>query len=127
MKKTGILLTVLFLVSCGKPTLKGNDYVLSTSPENMPISITFSADKNQFYGKAVNNYFGTYMLNGNQITLSQIGSTRMMGTPAEMAVEDTYFKELSYVRSYRIADNYLVLILENGKELLFDKKSISEK
>lgn len=122
MKKLGLMLTVLFLTACGKPTLKGNYYVLSTSPVDMPISIAFSDTENQFNGKAVNSYFGTYQINGNHITFSQIGSTKMMGPPEQMKAEDTYFEELSHVRSYRMAENYLILILENGKELLFDKK-----
>ena len=122
MKKWGIMLMMLFLTACGKPTFKGNYYVLSTSPADMPISILFSADEDQFGGEALNSYFGTYETDGSKITFSHLGSTKMMGPPKQMEEEMKYFEELSQVRSYRIADNYLVLILENGKELLFDKK-----
>ncbi len=122
MKKILATLLMIFLTACSKPTFQGNTYVLTTSPKNLPITLSFSDTDNKFSGKAVNNYFGTYTLNGQQITFSQIGSTMMMGEPSQMTAETTYFQELAQVRSFRIANNYLVLILENKKELLFEKE-----
>ncbi len=121
MKKLWMMLVVMCLSACGQTTFKGNSYVLSSSVDKMPITLVFSEKENRFFGKAVNNYFGTYETSGNQLTLSQVGSTMMMGAPDEMAAERMYFQELSHVRTFRIADNYLVLIMENGKELLFEK------
>ncbi len=122
MKKIWALLMVMFLAACSKPTFKGYEYVLSPTADNMAITLAFSEKDNRFYGKAVNNYFGTYEATGNQIKLNQVGATMMMGAPEEMAAERNYLTQLSEVRTYRIADNYLTLILENGKELLFEKK-----
>ncbi len=121
MKKLGMMLLVMCLSACGQITFKGNSYILSSSVNKMPITLAFSEKENRFFGKAVNNYFGTYEITGNQLKLSQVGSTMMMGAPDEMAAEHTYFQELSEVGAFRIADNYLVLIMKNGKELLFEK------
>ncbi len=121
MKKLWIMLVVMCLSACTQISFKGNSYVLSSTIDKMPITLVFSDKENRFFGKAVNNYFGTYETSGNQLTLSQAGSTMMMGAPEEMAAERTYFQELSQVRKFRITDKYLVLIMENGKELLFEK------
>lgn len=122
MKKILMMLCMIILTACTKPTFQGNTYVLTTSPVGLPITLSFSKTENKFSGKAVNQYFGSYTLNGHKITFSQVGSTMMMGEPTQMEAESTYFQELAQVRSFRIADNYLVLILANKKELLFEKK-----
>ncbi len=121
MKKLWIMFVVMCLSACSQTSFKGNSYILSSTIDKMPITLVFSDKENRFFGKAVNNYFGTYETSGNQLTLSQVGSTMMMGAPEEMVAERTYFQELSQVRKFRITDKYLVLIMENGKELLFEK------
>ena len=87
----------------------------------MPITLAFDNVENKYYGKALNNYFGTYEINGNKITLNAGGMTQMAGAPAEMEAEHAYFKDLSNVERFKIAEKYLILILKNDKELLFQK------
>ena len=123
MKKhlLALILSTVALTGCHQPSIKGNVYTLSTSPQGMPITLAFDNVENKYYGKALNNYFGTYEINGNKITLNAGGMTQMAGASAEMEAEHAYFKDLSNVERFKIAEKYLILILKNDKELLFQK------
>ena len=124
---TAIILSLLTLTGCQEHSFKGYTYTLTTSPENMPITISFDTAENKYYGKALNNYFGQYIQDKNHLTLTPIGTTMMMGSPAEMQAETTYLTELQQVEKFKIADKYLILILKNNKELLFQKTGVFEK
>lgn len=124
---TAIILSLFTLTGCGEQTFKGNTYTLTTSPENMPITISFDANENKYYGKAVNNYFGNYVQDKNHLKLIPAGTTMMMASPTEMQAETVYFKELEQVEKFKVADKYLVLILKNNKELLFQKTGVFKK
>ena len=122
-----IILSLFALTACGEHTFKGNTYTLTTSPENMPITISFDPAENKYYGKALNNYFGNYVQNKNDITFTPVGTTMMMGSPTDMQAETNYLEELQQVVRFKVADKYLVLILKNNKELLFQKTGVFEK
>lgn len=119
-----IILTFFILTGCKETTFKGNTYTLTTSPENMPITISFDSVENKYYGKALNNYFGNYIQDKNHLTLTPVGTTMMMGSPTDMQTETNYLTELKQVVKFKVADKYLVLILNNDKELLFQKTGV---
>lgn len=125
MKKFLICLSTLFLMACSDEAFKGKEYVLTDNNTTLPITISFEENENRFNGKAVNSYFGVYKTDGDQMELSQIGATRMMGSPEEMAVEENYFQQLAQVRSYHTDDNQLVLILADGTKLNFIKQPMN--
>lgn len=122
-----IIITLFTLTGCQESTFKGNTYTLTTSPENMPITISFDSTENKYYGKALNNYFGNYVQDKNHLTLTPVGTTMMMGSPADMQAETNYLTDLKHVVKFKVADKYLVLILNNDKELLFQKTSVFKK
>lgn len=97
-------------------SIKGNEYGLN----NANITLAFDKNENKFYGKAVNNYFGVYTLNGANIKLELQGSTMMMGAPEEMTKETKYFNDLNKVTTYTLNDNSLILKGDNI-ELTFTK------
>lgn len=121
MKKYISTLVLLFLCSsCQNPLydLKGKEYQLI----NSPIRLVFSKNDDRFYGKAVNNYFGSYSLTSdNGITFSTFGTTMMMGPVNEMQAEQAYLSDLANVTQYHIKDNLLILKLKNGNSLTFNK------
>ena len=112
MKK--LLLTmfsILMLSACQEtPTLKGRTFALDT---NKNFTITFDAKDDKFYGKAVNNYFGTYKIENSNLTLNLGGSTMMMGPMEEMQQEQTYFQNLSKIKTYAIQNKTLELKGDN--------------
>ena len=120
MKKAFILF--LFLSACKpEPTLKGQEFVLRQP--DMEITLSFDAHENRYFGKAVNNYFGTYQMNGNTISFGPTASTMMMGPEEDMELEAHYFDNLSQVQNYTLTPDTLTLTSGDGKVLVFDKIS----
>jgi heat shock protein HslJ len=120
MKKFLALLSAALLLSaCEKEnTLLGQTFTLSTNPE---ITLVFDATEPHFYGQALNNYFGTYTLKENTISLELKGSTMTAGSPEEMAAEQTYFATLQQVKTFSLDQGKLILNTEN-KTLIFENK-----
>ena len=68
--ETLTLVAVLFFNACSeKETLQGKNFVMDG---NKNITISFDAKDNKFYGKAINNYFGTYKTDNNNITIDKL-------------------------------------------------------
>ena len=118
MKKVYCLWLVVFsLLGCSNqtiPNIKGKTFIQN----NSNYTISFDAKENKFYGKALNNYFGTYKLEKNQLTLELTGSTMMMGSPQDMKNETIYFENLSKINSY-ILNNKTLTLKGNHIELIY--------
>ncbi len=102
------LALMLSLMGCNAnstPSLKGKEFTLDSSK----ITLSFDSKENKFYGKAVNNYFGVYTQDKNNIKLELQGSTMMMGAPEEMDEEVKYFNTLNKVTAYTLTDKVLTL------------------
>ncbi len=115
MKKIiSTLLTTLALTACQTSTsaISGKSFALL--PEKT-ITITFDGKENRFFGKALNNYFGTYRIENNNITLNLMGSTMMAGPVEEMKKETTYFQNLSKVKTYSLQNKTLELTGDDVK------------
>ncbi len=120
--KKGIyaLIALMITTSCqsGLSGLKGNEYQLTDTS----IKLAFSDEGDRFYGQAVNNYFGSYTVTpDNGITFSTVGTTMMMGPANEMQAEQKYLNDLAQVTSYTLIGNQLILTLNGGGTLTFDK------
>ncbi|MCM1324456.1 MAG: META domain-containing protein [Acetobacter sp.] len=115
MKK--LLLTILVLCglnACSKSeeTIAGKTFALL--PEKS-ITLSFDAKENRFFGQAVNNYFGEYKLEKNNLTLKLIGSTMMAAPEPEMKKEMDYFQNLGKIKSYSLKNKTLELSGEDIK------------
>lgn len=125
MKKIlSIITAVLLLIGCQKkePTIRGNEYILINTPDNVEITLAFAPNENRFFGKAVNRYFGTYKIDGQRLILGAIGSTMMMGPEKAMEAEQEYFQDLARVSTFQVTENDLTITLSNNKKLIFKKK-----
>lgn len=107
-------IAILFLNACSKETsvsLQGKTFILkNTTPD---ITLSFDSKELRFYGKAVNNYFGTYTAKDGKITLNLVGSTMMSGPENEMEQEQTYFKNLTKIKTYTLKHKILQLKGDN--------------
>jgi heat shock protein HslJ/membrane-bound inhibitor of C-type lysozyme len=56
-----------------------------------------------------NQFFGYYRLTGEGLAFERMAATKMMCSPAEMAIEDTYLQQLAQVRRFSIESNQLIL------------------
>ncbi len=83
-----------------------------------PVTLIFNEDQTRVSGfGGCNRYFGNCQLTGNRITFSQLGSTKMF-CAENMTVEDKFFRLLSEVDVYKVADQKLQLTA--GGRLLFE-------
>lgn len=122
MKKI-VLGIFMFLAACSSEqtaTFKAGSYKLVDSLNNIPTIITFSED-GKVNGKIVNYLMGSYTLGKNNgIAFGEMATTMMMGAPEEMEAEQNFLQIVPKVKSYKMQGNYLVLITDNGGELLFE-------
>jgi heat shock protein HslJ len=66
-----------------------------------------------------NNFFGTYTVDGNQLTISALGSTMMACLPEEvMQQEAQVLALLSTAATYEIVDGQLLILDPNGETIL---------
>lgn len=127
MKK--VLLSIvlgLSLIGCSSlrtvpnEKLLGKRYILSQISKDYKISINFAEDN--FFGySGVNNYFGKYEVQGNNLKFDAIGSTLMSGPTKAMNAEVNYLNSLDKVNSFYFSKDQLVLKTTNGKKLLFNE------
>lgn len=114
MKHLILFLLCCCLSACQKtPAVDSQAYTMTT-PSGLEISLRFDPQEDRYFGKAVNNYFGTYQTEGTTITFGPTGSTMMMGLPDQMTDEMTYFRQLSQVRSYQLTPESVVFHLPDG-------------
>lgn len=115
MKKILYLLSLtLFLTNCqAQPTCNlASSY--ETKIDNVPVLLSFDKKEGRFFGKIVNNYFGTFRLTGSNITLTPSGSTMMMGPENEMKVEQQWLAILPKISSFETSNNNIIFHLTDG-------------
>lgn len=110
MKKFLLSLLVLIGISActeaAPAVLKGKTFVLLPAKE---ITLSFDKAENRFYGKAVNNYFGTYTQDKNIISFNPGGTTMMMGPEDKMKAEREFLISLSKIKSAEMKGKELIL------------------
>ncbi|MDO4161454.1 MAG: META domain-containing protein [Pseudomonadota bacterium] len=131
MKKIlSALAGLCFLSSCGysgsQDNLSGKNYVLQNAENGAEITLEFAPDGNQYYGQAVNNYFGRYTVSEQNISFSGGGSTMMMGPMELMEAERHYFEDLEKVDTYKLDGDVLSLTTADGKILTFKESAKNE-
>jgi heat shock protein HslJ len=90
----------------------------SISPDTT-IIVEFGAD-NRLYGSGgCNRYFGGYAVGpGNSLSITDIGSTRMMCPEGIMRQEDRYFEALGNASAFRVENHKLQVFCDNGSRVL---------
>ena len=89
------------------------------------ITAVFNEDGRVSGSAGCNNYFGTYTVSGNSLSISSIGSTKM-NCPGRGVIlqESTYLTSISKAASFTISGTRLSLADANGATLLsFTKES----
>ncbi|MDR1026351.1 MAG: META domain-containing protein [Lactobacillus sp.] len=124
MKKfLSLAVMIFFIAACNKTTdesFVGNKYV-ATSSNGTEITLAFDAEQPRAFGKVVNNYNMPYTLEGDSLKFGLSMSTMMMGPENAMKAETEYHRFMAMVTSFRLADNTLILISSDGREMVFEK------
>lgn len=88
--------------------------------EGSTVTLEFNADNAVTGSGGCNFYGGSYEIDGETITMSEIISTMMACTPdALMTQETAYLNALSSVTRYAVASDVLTLIASDGQQLVF--------
>ena len=80
------------------------------------VTISFFEDGTFAGVGPVNNYFGTYVQDGESLTITQTGATMMFGP--DMEKEDAYFASLNTVEGFTLTDAGLTLVDAEGKAVV---------
>jgi heat shock protein HslJ len=128
------VLLVAVLAACGgdeaRP-LDGTKWIMTSyavsggmkdALSNPPVDANFSAPKNgegEVTGNGgVNNYNGPYKVDGANITVSSIMSTRMAGNPDVMNQETAYLTALQSAATFEIKGDVLTMKNKSGTVVL---------
>jgi len=140
MKSKNYVLAVLFLLAslalgaCGGVGAAQGDPVEGTSWELFAISkrkpisgstITLSFEDGQVSGSAgCNQYFGSYQVDGEAITIQKLAITEMacMEPAGLMEQENLIMEFLNDAQRYQLEDSRLMIFRPDGEALTFDRK-----
>ena len=122
-KICALFVAFLTLVGCSQESvdLKGKNFKTVDADTKLEITLNFDAKENRFYGKAVNNYFGSYEQKESSIKFSQVGSTMMAAPEPLMKAESAYFALLPTINSFSLKGKNLILSTQDGKKISFDE------
>ena len=101
------------LLSMGTP---GSEELI---PSGNTIIVEFGAD-NRLYGSGgCNRYFGGYAVGaGNSLSITDIGSTRMMCPESIMTQENRYLAALGNASAFKVESHKLQVFYDNGSQVL---------
>ena len=146
MKHLAILISVIILKSCGSSqdvasaanttdmitneTISGT-YTLEQldTADVTPFELTleFDSKTNKISGFAgCNNFFGTYTTNGNAISFSELGATRMMCQDEVNKVELSMFQTMAKVNNFELSSGKLSLKTDETVVIIANENMMSK-
>lgn len=108
------------LIGTWKLTSYGPAGSLSPAVEDAEAEITFNEDGTVAGNSGCNGYGGSYTVEGNQITFSEIVSTLIFCDEPLGAQEEAVYQVLTETASYEIEGNTLT-ITNNDSVLVFER------
>ena len=131
----GLLILALILSACATASsnapeeLGGRVWVLRSMAgkpvlPGAQVTLEFNFDESSIGGNAsCNSYFGGFKIRGQELTISETGSTMMACAEQErMQQESDYLQALSTVATYEIVNGELHLLTSDGQALIFSAK-----
>jgi len=131
--KRGLLMILLLtLAACVSSSSQSNDPLEGTNWQLIfyrkttvidDTHITTNFENGEITGSAgCNSYFGAYQVDGQDLTIGQLGMTEMYCMEPEglMEQESTYLEYLADAQSYEITDGRLIIFLSGQETLTFE-------
>lgn len=100
-----------FLVASAWRPVKLND--MPVSAETL-MSVQFASDQQISGHSGCNRYFGSYELNGQVLTISPLGATRMACPEPAASLEIAFLEALQSVATAALVNSHLVLSNDTG-------------
>ena len=127
MKKVlSLILLPILLTACQSKCIQVKGMAYQGKLQETPVLLAFDKTNNHYFGKVVNNYFGTYTQDENSISFLPGGSTMMMGPAQDMIQEQEWFQILGQVTNIETTENKLILKLQNGQTIALEKTNYPE-
>ena len=111
------------------PTLEDTYWTLETygyeddlteASDEYPITAVFDPEEGTVSGRAACNlYFAGYEIDGDALSISEIGSTLMYCNEPAMELEQMFLTTLMTAKSYTLEDNRLTVTTDDGRLLIF--------
>lgn len=111
-----LILALGAVAALGQATLVGTSWVMASAGKRPP-SISFEADGKVAGSGGCNRFFGSYEQDGESLSFSPLGATRMACPQGTMRVEQDFFAMLGAVRKAKVEASTLVLVDAAGQEL----------
>lgn len=96
--------------------LAGTSWVMASAGKRGP-SLSFAADGKVAGSGGCNRFFGSYRQDGEALSFSPLGSTKMACPPDVMKREQAFFDMLGKVRAAKRQSATLILMDGGGREL----------
>lgn len=128
MKHLAILISIIILKSCGSSQdvaslsnttdMSTNEIIsgsyaveqLENSEITKELTIDFDSKTKKVSGFAgCNRFFGTYSIDGSNISFSELGATRMMCEDEVNVIENKFFQMMAKINSYELSNGKLSL------------------
>ena len=88
--------------------------------DEYPITAVFDPEEGTVSGRAACNlYFAGYEIDGDTLSISEIGSTLMYCNEPAMELEQMFLSALMTAKSYAVEDGRLTVTTDDGRLLIF--------
>lgn len=124
MKKL-LFITSILLFSCATPKKVQPQNILGEWKVTAIQNVTLIEESNAFFNfqmedklsgnTSCNNYFGSFKVDGKNLSISKTGATKKLCFGKLNNYEFLFFQSLSSVDSFKIEKNYLTLFDKEGK------------
>ncbi len=105
----------------GEWNIVSADTVSTKEAENAAF-IAFENENKMHGNTSVNSFFGEFKQNGNELSFSNVGATKMMGP--HMEIEDAILKGINTAASFKVSnDTVVVCNADQAQVLVLVKKN----
>jgi len=81
--------------------------------------ITLTLADGAFHGRIVNNFRGTFNVDGDRITFGPAAATMMMGIPGAMEDETAFFQFMGRITHFQTTENTIILLTDTDESMTF--------
>lgn len=95
------------------------DYVLVNKFQTKGLTLGFDSEGRVFGYSGLNRYFGKVVIDGDNIKIDPLATTRMAGSEEEFITENVYLTLLMSMNKIDLQGDKLILTNEKGETLEF--------
>lgn len=98
-------------------TLAGRRLLTGTS-----ITMSFTADGRVVGNASVNNFFASWIAEGDRLVPGRVSTSRVGGEPAHMKQENLFLDIFDKTKTYEVRGGKLIITAENGARIVASKR-----